>query len=258
MVGFAHFSWNGCDLPKGFPWLVTTGEIDFVELLQFSKINTLDYYDYLNLGFRMTAAAGSDFPWGSTMGEVRTLVYTGKRFTADTWFDGFRKGNTFVTNGPALFLEVDGKLPGTELIKTTGSTASIKLKALSHPSIGTINHIALYNNDGLLSEKKNIDQKDSLELQLSHKLTKSQWISAIVHCDNGAVAHTSPVYIIVDGRPTWDVIKAPDIIRKQMASLNVIEDEEKNKKPIDQGILTRLESARKFYLELLIEVGKNH
>ena len=65
IVGYAHFSWNGCDLPRGFPWYITTGQIDFVELLQFSKINTLDFYDYLNLGFRITAAAGSDIPWGS-------------------------------------------------------------------------------------------------------------------------------------------------------------------------------------------------
>ena len=35
LVGFAHFAWNGCDLPRGFPWFVTTGEIDFIEVLQF-------------------------------------------------------------------------------------------------------------------------------------------------------------------------------------------------------------------------------
>ncbi len=57
LVGYAHFSWNGCDLPRGFPWYVTTGEIDFVELMQFAKINAPDYYDYLNLGLRLTAAA---------------------------------------------------------------------------------------------------------------------------------------------------------------------------------------------------------
>ena len=88
IVGYAHFSWNGCDLPRGFPWYVTTGEIDFVELLQFTKINTLDYYDYLNLGFRITAAAGSDVPWGSTLGEVRTFVHTVNKFSADAWFEG--------------------------------------------------------------------------------------------------------------------------------------------------------------------------
>ncbi|MCH2400009.1 MAG: hypothetical protein MK364_12920, partial [Pirellulales bacterium] len=47
LVGFAHFSWNGCNLPRGFPWYVSTEALDFIELLQFAKINRPDYYDYL-------------------------------------------------------------------------------------------------------------------------------------------------------------------------------------------------------------------
>src|ERR1051325_7435481 len=98
----------------------------------------MDYYDYLNLGFRITAAAGSDMPWGSTIGEVRTFVYTGKDFSVDNWFSGLKAGHTFVSNGPALFLEVDGKLPGTEIEKTIGSKVVVKAKALSHPGVGII------------------------------------------------------------------------------------------------------------------------
>lgn len=260
LVGFAHFSWNGCDLPKGFPWLVTTNEIDFVELLQFSKINTLDYYDYLNLGFHITAAAGSDFPWGSTIGEVRTLVYTGNKFTVDNWFKGLRAGNTFVTNGPALIFEADGHLPGTELLKTSGSAASLKVKALSNPSIGKIKQLAIYNNDGLVIEKMNTSKSDSMEITLTHTLKKSQWIAAIVTCDNGAVAHTSPFYFIVDGQPTWSTNKAPGIIQKQVQALDKIEVEEKSRKVIDEGILTRLAAARIFYsglLQTLTSMKKN-
>lgn len=247
LVGFAHFSWNGCDLPRGFPWLVTTNEIDFVELLQFSKINTLDYYDYLNLGFHITAAAGSDFPWGSTIGEVRTVVYTGNTFSVDNWFKGFRAGNTFVTNGPALFFEADGSLPGTELVKASGSTTRLKVKALSDPSIGKIKQLAIYNNEGLVAEKINTSKSDSLEIALTHALKESQWIAAMVTCDNGAVAHTSPFYFIVDNQPTWSVSRAPGIIQKQLEALEKIEREEKSRKIIDDGILKRIANARAFY-----------
>src|SRR5437764_14004596 len=104
----------------GFLCYVTTVDIDLLELLQFAKINTLDYYDYLNLGFRITAAAGSDIPWGSTLGEVRTYVYTGKSFSADNWFTGLKAGHTFVSNGPSLLLNVYGKLQGSEIIKSKG------------------------------------------------------------------------------------------------------------------------------------------
>src|ERR1700730_18425930 len=253
LVGYAHFAWNGFN--KGFPWHLTLGEIDFVELLQFLRLNTLDYYDVLNLGFKITAAAGSDFPWGSTIGDVRTLVYTGKDFSPDLWFAGLKSGHTFVTNGPALFFEADGKLPGTEIIRTKGSTTELKVKAISTPRIGKINRLAIYNNDGLVAEKTNIEKLDSIQIQLSHIVNKSQWLAAVVNCDNGAVAHTTPVYMIVDGDPTWDVKKAPAIINKQMAFIQKIEDEEKAKTTIDQGILDRLEKAREFYRNMLKEIN---
>ncbi len=254
IVGYAHFSWNGCDLPRGFPWLITTGEIDYVELLQFSKINTLDYYDYLNLGFRITAAAGSDFPWGSTIGEVRTFVYTGKEFSADTWFKGLKAGHTFVTNGPVLFFEADHNLPGSELIKTKGAVTELSVKAASNPGIGNITRVAIYNNDGLVAEKLNTGKLDSLSIDLSHTLDKSQWLAAVVYCDNGAVAHTTPIYFIVDGRPTWDKKKAPAIIQKQLEAIRLIEEEEKSKPKTDKGILDRLENAKSFYRNFLSQI----
>ncbi|MCK5370548.1 MAG: CehA/McbA family metallohydrolase [Cyclobacteriaceae bacterium] len=254
IVGYAHFSWNGCDLPRGFPWYITTGEIDFVELLQFSKINTLDYYDYLNLGFRITAAAGSDVPWGSTLGEVRTFVYTGNTFSADAWFEGLKSGHTFVSNGPALFLDADGALPGTEIIQEKGSITNLRVKAISHPGIGNIERMAVYNNDGLVAEKFNLGKSDSLQISLSHILEKSQWLAAVVYCDNGAVAHTTPVYYILDGKPTWDARKAPAIIEKQMDAIGLIEEETLNKENVDQGILDRLDMAKDVYRSILQQI----
>jgi hypothetical protein len=255
IVGYAHFSWNGCNLPRGFPWYITTGDIDFVELLQFSKINTLYYYDYLNLGFRITAAAGSDVPWGSTLGEVRTFVYIGNTFSASTWFEGLKNGRTFVSNGPALFLDADGVLPGAEVIQGKGSITRIHVKAISHPSIGSLERVAIYNNDGLLTEKLNPEKSDSIEIIFNHTLEKSQWLAAMGSCDNGAVAHTTPVYYIVDGKPTWDAKKTPGIIDKQFEAIRAIEEETKSKETIDQGILDRLEMAKNFYREILTQIG---
>jgi hypothetical protein len=255
IVGFAHFAFNGSKIQRGLPMYLATGEVDFVELLQFSKINTLDYYDYLNLGFRITAAAGSDVPWGSTMGEVRTFVYTGKDFSADNWFSGLKAGHSFVSNGPALFLQVDGKLPGSEIAKSNGSKAVIKAKAISNPGIGIIKRIAIYNNDGLVVEKLNMGKSDSVEINLNHILKKSQWIAAVVYSDNGAVAHTTPVYVTVDGHPTWDAKKGPAIIQKQLELIKKTEDEEKAKTPVDAGILDRLEKGRQFYQNLLKEMN---
>ena len=255
MVGYAHFAGWGNGIDKGFPWYITTGEIDFVELMQFLKVNALAYYDYLNLGFRITAAAGSDFPWASTIGDVRTLVYTGKKFSVDNWFAGLKAGHSYVTNGPALFLEADGKLPGTEIKKTGGAETSIKLKALSDKSIGVIKRIAIYNNDGLVIEKGNIEKKNIVEINLRHILKKSQWLAAVVDCENGAVAHTTPVYFVVDGKPTYDTKKGPSIIQTQLDAIKTIRTEETSAKVVDNGVLERLDKATAFYLQLLKEMN---
>ena len=182
---------------------------------------------------------------------MRTFVYTGDTFSADAWFDGLKKGHTFVSNGPALFLEADESLPGMELARSKGATANLTVKAMSHASIGAIERLAVYNNDGLVMEEINHRKTDSVDMFIAHTLHKSQWISAVAYCDNGAVAHTTPVYYVVDGQPTWDAKKAPDIIEKQLAAIRSIEEETNAKMMVDEGILSRLEEAKAFYGELL-------
>ena len=254
VIGYAHFAWKGFD--KGFPWHIITNEIDFVELLQFLRLNTPDYYDYLNLGFKITAAAGSDFPWASTIGDVRTFVYTGPGFSIDRWFAGLKAGNTFVSNGPALFFEADRKLPGTVIIKKGASKVDLKVKGLSNPGIGTINRMAIYNNEGLVAETVNLEKMDSVTIQLKHEVTKSQWVAAVVYCDNGAVAHTTPIYFIVDDQPTYNKEKAPGIIQKQLESIEEIRKQELVKAIVDKGVLERLDKANSFYQKLLAQIKR--
>jgi hypothetical protein len=254
LVGFAHFAYRGEGVTKGMALYAPTGGINFLELLQNTKINTADYYDYLNMGFRFAAAAGSDFPWGSTIGDCRTFVYTGKEFSADKWFEGLKAGHTFVSNGPALLFEADGKIPGMEIQATAGSTIQLKVKAVSNNAIGEIEKVEIYNNHGLVLGKNNKDHSDSIEIKLDYKLKKSQWLIAVTHCSNGALAHTSPVFCIVDGKPVYDKTAAPALIQKQLSLLNEIRKEEKAKQNTDQGILNRAENAQQFYEQLLEEI----
>ena len=74
----------------------------------------------------------------------------------------------------------------------------------------------------------------------------------------GAVAHTTPIYFIVDGRPTWDKKKAPAIIQKQLEAIRLIEEEEKSKPKTDKGILDRLENAKSFYMNFLLQVNADN
>ena len=258
LVGFAHFSWNGCDLPRGFPWYVTTGELDFIELLQFSKINAIDYYDYLNLGFRLTAAAGSDTPWGSTIGEVRTYVHTGPTLEVNAWFENLRKGHTFVSNGPALEFTVDDQLPGTELSRKAGDTVRIKARVLSHPAIGIPKALTVIGNKGVIKEIANPEKASSLEIELEREIDQSQWLVLSTVCYNNALAHTTPVYVKVNDRPTWCSDRGPVVIRKQLESIAEIAREFTPAKDARaKGIQQRLTRAQNFYRDLLVRMKES-
>ncbi|MCY7293722.1 MAG: hypothetical protein LH615_16210, partial [Ferruginibacter sp.] len=97
---------------------------------------------------------------------------------------------------------------------------------------------------------------DAVSINLTHVIKNSQWIAAVVYCDNGAVAHTTPVYFVVDGKPTYDRAKAPQIIQKQLVFIEEIGKQERAKKIVDAGILDRLDKAGLFYKNLLAEINR--
>ena len=256
LVGFAHFSWNGCNLPRGFPWYVTTEAIDFVELLQFNTINTLDYYEYLNLGFRLTAAAGSDVPWGSTIGEVRTYVYTGKALELDDWFEGLGRGHTFVSNGPALEFTIDDQLAGSELQRKVGDVLKVHIRAWGHQRVGYPDSLELVGNEGTLQRAQRAQgQQGDLGIEVEIPVEGSGWFSVSARCPNGAVAHSTPIYVVVDGAPTWSLDKSVVIIKKQLSAIAKIEAEVSQGNGIhNRAIHERLERAKVYYAKLFAAV----
>jgi hypothetical protein len=80
LAGYAHFAWAAAysrSHKEGVYAIwdatinVPRGKVDFLEILQFRQLGLDDWYDFLNLGYKLTASAGSDLPWGNTLGEVR-------------------------------------------------------------------------------------------------------------------------------------------------------------------------------------------
>ena len=261
VVGYAHFAYMGTwdkEISRGFPWYIITKEVDFVELLQIGLINPSDYHDYLNLGFKLTAAAGSDVPYTSTLGEVRTFVYTGSSpLDIDLWFANLKKGHTFVSNGPALEFTVDGKIPGSEIEIEAGTTAKVVAKVLGHPKVGLPVSLTVTGNDGVLKEITSERKQEKLFFELELPIEKSQWLVASAVCDNDAVAHTSPIYIIVDGRSYWCSKRGPRLIEKQLNIINAIEKEFIGQTDArSRGIIERLQKAKNFYAELEDEMER--
>ena len=96
-VGYAHVAGGLFHVARDMSINVPMGKVDFGEILQFDELDTRLYYEFLNLGLRLAASAGSDFPWGGSIGEARVYAYTDPEqgFDVDRWFAAFDAEGTF-------------------------------------------------------------------------------------------------------------------------------------------------------------------
>jgi hypothetical protein len=87
------------------------------------------YYHYLNSGMRIPASAGSaNGVLMNPLGYNRSYVYLGRKFSYEEWLAAQKAGRNFVTNGPMLFLKVNGRLPGAEF--EDGREVSVELEGV--------------------------------------------------------------------------------------------------------------------------------
>lgn len=211
LAGYAHLAWAQQFYQQQRPqeqifatWDATLNVVrnktDFLEILQFRMLGLKDYYDFLNLGFKLTASAGSDLPWGNTIGEVRMYVHTGPDFSPDAWFSAMKAGRTFVTNGPMVALTADGAAVGDELKVRRHRQVRIRARAWAPREIGSPKALEIISQGKVIhsAHSSNPDQQE-LTADFPLKAEASQWIAARVTSHNGALAHTSPIYILVDG-----------------------------------------------------------
>ena len=71
------------------------------------------YYRLLNCGFRIPPTAGSaSGVLPNPVGYNRVYVHLEGELSYDAWWKGLAAGRSFVTNGPVLLVEANGRLPG--------------------------------------------------------------------------------------------------------------------------------------------------
>jgi len=126
----------------------------------------------------------------------------------ENWLDALKRGRSFVTNRPLLFVTVEGREPGSELAINSAQAGSLSVK-IHTVSATPISRIDILHQGRVL---RRIDVNPPAgEIRRNEKITVpgSGWLA--VRClgrgDNPnlsprfALAHTSPFYVIVDGQP---------------------------------------------------------
>ncbi len=220
--GFAHMGWNAADangagaMNRGMTLLAPFGLIDFIEVLQRGRLVNNGWYRLLNLGYRVTPAAGTDWPYSDFPGVVRNFAPVKGPFNVDAWFAAFNKGNTFVTNGPLLKLSINGRGMGEELKVRKGTKLDINAAARLNPDVDTLDRLELVVL-GDVTDTQSAQGKDAVSLRKQIVADHSMWIAVRAYGgrqqpQNTTIAHSAPVYVVVDDEPTWKRDAVPTIV----------------------------------------------
>jgi len=155
------------------------------------------YYRMLNAGFRLPASTGSDWFISSAN---RVYANTGAEFDYADWLDALKAGRTFITNGPAVFLSVNGQAPGSVIDAIDGNPLTVEVLWDSHYPVHNVEVIA---NGRVVGSKMFPAGSKSGELTLETSAESDGWVAARLSSDardsfaQPVFAHTSPVYVNV-------------------------------------------------------------
>ena len=153
------------------------------------------YYQMLNAGIRLPASTGSDWFICSAN---RVYAHTGGPFEYESWLQALKEGRTFITNGPALSLLVDGQGPGQEIETTPGASLATLVNWSSHYPVKRLD--ILYNGH-VVAQETFPQGSTGGQLEAGVDIQSDGWIAARLSSDvrdsffQPVFAHTSPVYV---------------------------------------------------------------
>ncbi len=195
--------------------LIATGRADAVEMINFRTYNHLEYYRYLNGGYRLPLVGGTDKMSSEVpVGLYRTYVQIppDEEFTYESWCKHLARGRTFLSGGPIIGLTVDGHAIG-DTVNLPGNGGTVEVEAWAE-SIFPISVLELVQQGKVVASTEDRKGTRRLRLRTHLKLTGNTWLAARVggtdggydqplrHRDvwsRGILAHTSPIYVACGG-----------------------------------------------------------
>lgn len=215
LVGYVHpfeqseiFPNQSAMLTNTFPVDAALGKVDYYELVGFSdhRASEAVWYQLLNAGLKIPAAAGTDAManYSSLRGPVglnRVYVRRGAEVTTDAFLTEVKAGRSFVTNGPLIGLDVEGKVPGDSL-KLSSKKKTISYRVFLR-SNAPVDHLEVIYNGEVVASLINGQPSTTLDINGKIAVKESGWL--LVRAWNSKAlpevmdlypyASTNPVYL---------------------------------------------------------------
>ena len=200
--------------PNGEPAaMIATGRVDGVEMIRFGAYNHLEYYRYLNGGYRLPLVGGTDKMTSEVpVGLYRTYVYIppDEEFTYANWCKNLTAGRTFLSGGPIISFSVDGHRVG-DTVKLPGNGGAVEVEAHAE-SIFPIHSLEVVQQGNVVASTGDSRGVRRLSVKTKLKVERDTWLAAraggpgyfdaVPHHDvwsRGILAHTSPIYVACGG-----------------------------------------------------------
>jgi len=190
---------------------VALGVGDFYDVICFwyDELNNAEiYYRLLNAGFRLAATGGTDNfsdVWRDPgPGASRTYARIEGELSVDSWLEAVRERRTFATNGPLLFLTVDGVEPGGEIrVPGGGGGERARMVAIDVATNSPLDRVEIVVNGTVAEVHEVAGMGERFRVESRIPLDGSGWIAARalgppspLVADSYAFAQTSPVWVV--------------------------------------------------------------
>ena len=206
LLGYAHFQGPGImlDAPDGF--------VDFLEVLQFDVANYDALYALWTLGFRVSPFAGTDHPCAPSgvPGSQRLYARVDGALSYHGWLEAIRAGRTFVSNGPAIDLAVDGAGIGSEVRLAQPGTVHVRARVDFDPVRDDVEALEIVRGGRVIAAAApEPDAPGEIVIEADVDMVRPDWLAArargvkIASRAGARIreshAHTGAVHVVVDG-----------------------------------------------------------
>lgn len=242
--GYAHYGHIFGNGEYGLPVVLHHNLMHFIEVLQFGRNGYDAWYDILNLGFRVSPTAGTDYPCAATTpGHERFYTKVEGDFTYKNWLDGIRKGRTFVTTGPLLEFTINGKDIGEEIELENPDSVFIEIKVLFDNEQDSIEKLELIENGDVVRSFPYTKNTGEINIKIKHAIKESSWLSlrgngrkfnesmntkpwnfGALNFSANSLVHSAPIYVTIANAPPFtEHSRTKAVARTWLAQLEEIE-----------------------------------
>jgi hypothetical protein len=220
-TGYVHSFYSGDPLEgdlggaKGFIVDAALMTADAVEW-STSQDGWAPVYAVWNNGLKPALVGGEDsisnLHTTPLVGSVRTYVHIpDDELTMEGWFEGMKNGHAFMTNGPLVDFQMDGRVPGETI--EMGSDGEV-VASLQVYSATPLERAEILFNGEVVASLPFTGDRTRLSFERSFRPGQSGWYHVRVNGAEGesfpldiswVQAATNPIWIEVDGAPVRSV-----------------------------------------------------